>query len=953
MKGLNLAKHIVIGVVCIVLIVGMIIGDVLAATYFRLISQTLHQPTFTTETVETDEEVDSQYYKSEFDLDIERLREVQYAFSEQVQSEGAVLLKRGDLPMASGGRITIMGAGSSANSSTGFLYGGGGSGSIASDEALNVREIFEAAGYTVNPTMWDYYNTGAGAGNRDMTTGVPGEQPISDLNGSAAASSVSDYSDAAVVVIGRPGAEATDLPFVQGQDTSRHSLELSQNEIELVRWADEHFEQTIVLLNTMQAIELRPILDMDISVLWVGAAGEHGAVAIPDVLNGTVTPSGRTVDTWMNDMLVNDPAVVNQGQFYWGASADDVTNPYYVYAENIYVGYRYYETRYADAVAGDGNAGDYDYETVVDFPFGYGESYTTFEYSGFSVTEDEENVTVTVTVTNTGDYAGKEVVQVYMRSPYTVFDSSNGIEKEAVKLVGFDKTETLTTTGEGSSETVTIVIPKEEMKVYDAAVNETYIVEAGEYDFAVGANAHDALNNILATDGYGTDDGMTAAGNTALVGTITQDETDTETYAVGENGEAITNRLTDADIRTYDPDFEYLTRRNWEGTFPQPYGGEDKTFVADAAFAEAHEVPEPESSYEDAEAPATGEENGLTLASMIGLPYDHESWDMLLDQLTFADMNALLSAHFGNAEIDTIVKPYMIDSDGPAGITSSLGVGTRGFGYSVEVLIASTWNTELAYRNGELIGEDSLATLAPGWYAPGVNIHRSPFSGRNFEYYSEDSFLSGEFAGNVIAGAMTRGVYAYMKHFAVNDQETNRVLSSSFATEQAIREIYFAPFETAIRDYGANAMMIAMNRIGTIWVGHNKNILDGIVRGEWGFNGIINTDTMGLFGTDINDTAIAAGLDCFLDIQSVNEADFSDPAMLNELREAAHHILYVTANSNGMNGFTANTRIVDITPPWVIGVIFLSIVVIGGAAVGSVFNVIVTVRNMKKKENEA
>ena len=953
MKGLNLAKHIVIGVACVILIVGMIIGDVMASIYFRQISNVLGQRTFRTEETEGGEEIDSQYYKSEFDLDTERLRTAQRSLVEQIQSEGAVLLKRGDLPMATSGAITIMGAGSGADTSTGFLYGGGGSGSIASDEALNLREIFEEKNYTVNPVMWDYYNTGAGKGNRDISTGRAGEQPISSLEGTAAADSVARYNDAAVVVIGRPGAEANDLPFTMAEDPSRHSLELSPNELDLIEWADEHFDQTIVLLNTMQAIELRPILDMDISVLWIGAAGEGGAAAIPDVLNGTVSPSGRTVDTWMNDMLANDPAVVNQGRMLWGETEESASDQYYVYAENIYVGYRYYETRYADVVANEGNPGDYDYDAVVDFPFGYGESYTEFEYSGFSVDEDADNVIVTVTVTNTGDRAGREVVQVYMRSPYTDFDRENGIEKEAVKLVGFEKTKTLTTEGEGSSEVVTVTVPKENMRVYDAEVNETYIVEAGDYDFAVGRNAHDALNNILASDGHDTDDGMTANGNALLVGTIVQEETDTETYSVGENGERITNRLQDADIRTYDADFEYLTRSDWTGTFPETYGGEDRVFAGTAEMIAALEVPDPESSFEDSEMPVTGANNGLTLASMIGLPYDHESWDMLLDQLTFDDMSSLIAANFGNAGVTAVQKPPMLDTDGPAGITSSLGVGTRGYGYPVEVLVASTWDKDLAYRQGELVGEDALATLANGWYAPGVNIHRSPFSGRNFEYYSEDSFLSGEFAGNVIAGANTRGVYSYMKHFALNDQEMNRVLAASFATEQTARQIYFAPFETAVRNYGATAMMLAMNRIGLTWVGHNKDIVDGIVRGEWGFNGIINTDTMGLFGTDINDTAIAAGLDCFLSVETVNEADFSDPDMMMELREAAHHILYVTANSKGMNGFTANTRIVDIIPPWTVGVIILSIVVIGGALVGFVFNILRTIRNMKNKEVEA
>ena len=939
-KIVNLAKHIVITIACLLLVAIMAVGDVLAAHYYLLISSTLGQITYEVEQVAGGEAVDTQYFTSEFDYDQRALRAAQREFALQVQGEGAVLLQQGSLPIAASGGVTLMGAGSAENGEMGFLYGGGGSGGISTADALNLKEIFEQAGYTVNPAMWDYYNTGAGMGTRSLGNRRIGEQPLSNMP--ADVRDVTGYSDIGVVVISRPGAEGTDMPTTTEEDPDRTFLELSQNELDLIRFACEEagFTQVVLLLNTMQAVELSPVLGYeDLGILWVGGAGEEGAEAIPSLLNGTVNPSGRLVDTWVNDMLENDPAVVNQGDLRWNYG--ETTGTYVVYQEGIYVGYRYYETRYADAVMGAENVGNYDYASVVAYPFGYGLSYTTFDYSDFSLSESEDTVTVSLRVTNTGSVAGKEAVQLYMQSPYTQYDRDNGIEKEAVQLVGFDKTALLEP---GTSETVEITVPKEYMRVYDANGAGTYIVDAGDYWFSAGKNAHDALNNILAAQGYTTSDGMTAEGSAALAGSITQSELDTTTYATGENGFAITNQLSDINIQNYDSDFVYMTRQDWAGTVPQ---ATYELTVTEQMLADS-EVPDPVEN-PDAVMPTTGAGNGLSLVDMRGLEYDHDLWNTLLDQLTYEEMVGLLTANFSNAAVPSVQKPALTDSDGPAGITASLGAGASGYGYGVEVLLASTWNQDLARRQGQLIGEDSLFTLVSGWYAPACNIHRTAFSGRNFEYYSEDSLFSGIFAGEVLAGAGEKGVYCYLKHFALNDQETNRVRINTFSNEQAARQIYLRPFEIAVRDYGCNTMMLAMNCIGMTWVGHHRNLLENVVRGEWGFQGMINTDTQGYFGTEINDTAVWAGTDMFLSSQTVDEAEVrNNPTMMNELREAAHHILYVTANSNGMNGLSNNTRIVDITPPWVTWLVAGNVVVIGGALVGLVFNIRRTIKNQKK-----
>ena len=447
-----------------------------------------------------------------------------------MQIEGSVLLKNdADFPIKKEGNITLLGAGTAQTNSanTGFICTGGGSGGIDISKIPSLYDVFSDAGYNVNTIMWEYYNDGAGKSTRRVADGTVGEQQLSNMT-NLEIDSIKSYSDVGIVVIGRPGNEGSDLPFYSSEDPTKSYLELSQNEIDLIDMATEEFKQTVVLLNTMSSIDISSIMDKNITIIWIGAGGQKGILALPDILNGNANPSGHLNDTFATN-LINTPAAINQGDFKFTNVDMNDSNHYYVYAEGIYTGYHYYETRYADVVMNTPNAGVYHYSTEVAFPFGFGLSYTTFEYSNFKLSESSYNFIVNVTVKNSGNVAGKDSVQIYMQSPYTEYDKNNGIEKSAVELAGFTKTKEI---NPGDSKTVTIEIPKDIFRAYDAKNMKTYIVDDGIYYFAVGNDSHDALNNILNAQGYTVNDGMTEQGNSTLVGSYTQESFDAENICI-------------------------------------------------------------------------------------------------------------------------------------------------------------------------------------------------------------------------------------------------------------------------------------------------------------------------------------------------------------------------------------------------------------------------------------
>lgn len=909
------------------LCIGLGIGTSYAESYRSIISLYLGQET--SKVVETDPNAEVEdIYKSEFSNSRKLIRE-QKKFAETIQSEGSVLLinKNNALPSSTTKNITLFGT-----TSVDFQYGGAGAGSISTLGVPTLKEAFENYDYNVNSTVWNLYDTGAGSSYRRNagSSYTVGEAPVSIFTDDIK-NSFSSYNDMAIVVIGRTGMEGGDLALTTTEDSSKHSLQLSQNEIDTIQLAkDSGFKKVVVLLNTLNAMELNELETLDVDAcLWVGAGGQMGINAIPKMIRGDLVPSGRLVDTYARDAL-DAPAMQNFGSYsFKDASGNDISelknsnNNYLYYAEGIYVGYKYYETRYEDAVLNQGNAGTFNYKEEVQFPFGYGLSYTTFEYSNFNVKETEKTFEVTVTVKNTGAIASKDVVEVYLQTPYTQYDKTNGVEKSSVELVGFEKTDTIEPY---ESDTVTVSVDKSEMASYDYKNAKTYIVDDGTYYLSLGDSAHDALNNILAKKGKTVADGMDYDGDSAFVYEYVQDSFDKTTYATSSSGGEVTNKLDFADFSNYDSTVSYLTRNNWTDTFPKTYETTvgSRTAIPSEQLINDLQVPTvtDDGSYTMPTFDKVSESGALSLVNLNGLAYDSEYWDVLLDQMSKSDMyNLVRTGGYSTAAVSSIGKPATIDKDGSAGISSTLVGGKGAFGYPVESVVSSTWNKEIGYRVGELAGEDGLYTQTSGWYAPSMNIHRTAFSGRNFEYFSEDGYLSGKFGAAYVAGAESKGLYCYIKHFAFNDQETNRGSVATFLNEQAAREIYLEPFQISIEESHAHGVMAAMNRVGAKWVGHSKELMTDILRGEWNFEGMVITDQASFYTNYIDDLrpTLMAGVDLMLNTNGeLWQIDgYEDSAMYcSALRRATKNILYAVANSNAMNGVTASSKIVNVTPMW-------------------------------------
>ena len=775
------------------------------------------------------------------------------------------------------------------------------------------------------------------------------EAPWSKL--SSAESSFADYGDAAIVVFSRSGGEGADLPsgengtndsWIKGQEGDGNYLALSAEEKELLQNLktlkdNGTFKKIIVLINSSNAIEM-DFLNPEIcgedygidSAMWIGDVGQTGINGVAQLLAGEVTPSGSLVDSYLYDNMAN-PAMYNFYTQAYPNAADynlltdgpDVQGMYSVYQEGIYLDYRYYETRYEDAVMGTGNAGDYNWSTTVAFPFGYGDSYTTFEYSDFNVTESADAFNVTLKVTNTGStYSGKETVQLYFQSPYTDYDKANGIEKASAELCGFAKTDIL---APGASETVNITVDKSELRTYDANNAKTYIVDAGDYYFTAATDAHNAVNNILAAKGYtveNTDGRMTADGDVALTYKWTNAALDSTTYATSENGTAITNLFDEADPNksSSEPgEVTWLSRSNWVATFPtQPVVlNATQTLAVHLAFTRYDG-----SKADSVEMPTLGADNGLALVSMIGADYDDPQWDTLLDQLTFNEMVNTITLGFHNtAAIESIGKTRTKDENGPQGLTAALTGGASAMCYTSEDVMAATFNVDLINDVGRCIGEDCLAMGYSGLYGPGINMHRTAYSGRNFEYYASDPFVAGTICAAEVNGIQSKGVYVYLKHVALNDSESSRRGVNTWLNEQAAREIYLEVADKAVTDGGAWSVMTGFNRWGATWCGAYDNLLTGFLRGELGMRGMIITDYSGSSKyMDLADGLIA-GSDIWDSPDPTIHTTLApkyenDAYIVTEMRESMHKILYTVANSNAMNGWSSADRLKVITPWW-------------------------------------
>lgn len=815
----------------------------------------------------------------------------------RIEEEGIVLLENKDntlpLNVEKNAKVNVFG-----QSSTAIVYGGAGSG--ASDETDNVtlQEGLKQAGFDVNEDLTKFYEDHKTKKKGQNVFNLKGgdyninEPAISEYSDKLI-SDAKKFSDTAVVVFSRNGGEGGDLPMdmasYTGGDAGKHYLELQSCEQEMLSMVEKNFKHVIVLVNSSNAMELGFLEDKNVdAALWIGGPGSTGCVAVGEVLSGAINPSGRLVDTYAYD-LTTAPAYYNAGNFTYTSNGEDTSGHYVEYAEGIYVGYRYYETRYVDNATGkcDEDA----YGKVVQYPFGYGLSYTSFEQKITHHEVKDGKINIEIEVKNTGKVAGKDVAQVYVTAPYV----NGGIEKSFVELEGFAKTGMLEP---GKSEKVTVSFDVEDMAAYDYVEQGCYVLEKGTYEIKLMNNAHDVLDSF------------------------TYDVEDTIVY----NEDNARSSDKTAAVNTFDfvaGDVNYVSRSDWEGTLPTERVEKKE---ATAEILDQLNLDNINKLYvnpsNEGDKITTGADNGLTLSDMAGVPYDDEKWDKLLDELSVDEMAKLMGyGGFSTVEIASIDKVATIDIDGPAGL-NALTSDISGVQFPSEAVIGSTYNVELVDEMGQTYAQEANAHGVVGLYAPGVNIHRTPFSGRNFEYYSEDPVLNGKLGAAMTRGCNSMGVYCYPKHFALNDQETNRSGVCVWSNEQAMREIYLKAFEIVVKEGNNHGLMSSYNRIGTVWSGGCKELLTNVLRGEWGFEGAVATDYANAKLLNA-DQALMAGGDLML---STTGATLSDKVTgsiegQQKLRQASKNVLYMVVNSR------AYTNPVEMGfPYWILAQVALNIV---------------------------
>ena len=932
------------------------------------------------------------YYEGDFETEEERTKKGA-ELVKQVEAEGASLLmnENAALPLSEKAKVSLF-----STSSVNIVYGGTGSANVDTTKCDDLKTALEKEGFAVNKTLWDFYLTGdASAYTREDAGATAQDSAGSSGYGTAeiveapwklysdkVLKSVEEYSDAAIVVLSRIGGEGADSYFDNTLENSGNNekmnynyLALSQDEKDMLAGIKEmkdagKIKKIVVLINTSNALQVDFLKDNEYGVdatLWIGGVGQTGLNAVAEILSGKVNPSGSLPDTYCFDNY-SSPVMQNFTPIVYDGDTSEIpehADTYMLYQEGIYVGYKYYETRYEDYVMGKGNAGEYAYSDDVAFPFGYGLSYTDYEYSNLSYVFDKDASTYTfkVTVTNKGEVEGKETVQIYVSSPYTEYDIENKVEKASVSLVGFGKTKMLKP---GESEELTIVVDGDYVASYDAYGAGTYIMDAGDYYFTAATDAHNAANNVLAAKGYtaeNTEGRMDAAGNASLVVTWNNPELDKTTYATSDAGTKIENQLNSSDPNMNEEvgqKVTYLTRNDWEGTMPSL----EKTVKIALndylvkALQDQQYATDPEAK---AEMPTLGADNGMKLFDLIGKEYDDPAWDKLLDQLTVEDMVSLIGDSFHwTMPILSVQAPGTRDENGPQGLTvalfgSHLGVETTAL--TSEDVLAATFNKELVEAIGNIVGNDCLDAEVTFLYGPGANIHRSPYSGRNFEYYSEDGYLSSEIGRYEVKGIEDKGVRVVMKHFALNDCEQDRIGLGVWLNEQAAREIYLRAFQGALEDSqaGGNGVMMAYTRWGTRWSGANAGLVKGIMNEEWQCNGLQITDNVlnsmvnGIDGV-MGGTTTYDSMLAFMITGGNGLPQFAeDPVAVAAMREACHHNLYAIANSQAMNGIGADTTIKE-TEPIVIGVCRTGAIIFSALFVVSLALWIIKIRKFKKTE---
>ena len=841
------------------------------------------------------------------------------ALCTEIAEEGIVMLKNDDsaLHLAEGSKVNVFGW-----SSTNPIYGGTGSGAL-SDAYPTVDFLtgLTDAGIEYNQNLVDFYKGWrdsrpvVGMMGQDWTIPEPAVSDYEDLITSA-----KDYSDTAIFFIARSGGEGADLPTsYDGQDTfsaegpfgalgvrysdqkddldaSKSYLEISNREKALLDKVTSTFDKVIVVVNSANAMELGFVRDYSQikSVIYCPGTGQTGFDGLGEIIAGKVNPSGKTADIFLAD-LMNTPTSNNFGDFdYTNMSEFGVDNmfaeggkafPTFVnYVEGIYVGYKFYETAAVEAAAGNY---EFDYDANVIYPFGYGLSYTTFTQEMGEINNDGTTVSFDVTVTNSGSVAGKDAVEVYFNPPYT----NGGIEKAAANLVAFEKTETLEP---GASTTVSISFPVEDMASYDTYGHGCYVLEAGDYEISINKDSHNKI-----------------AAKTVNIGTeVVYDQNNKRST----DQVAATNQFGFAEGGV-----TYLSRadgfKNYAEATAAPSSFEmaeeyKKDYVNNTNYSEAN-------YNNDADVmPTTGAKNGVKLEQLRGLDYDDPMWDTLLDEMSVAEMNTLIElGGYETSAVESIGKVMTYDCDGPASINNNF-TKQGSIGFPAAVMIACTWNKDIAHRFGASIGRMANDMDVSGWYAPATNTHRSAFAGRNFEYYSEDGVLAGWMCANAVQGAREWGVYSYVKHFATNDQETNRTgLLCTWLNEQSLREIYLKSFEIAFKNGNPGATMVAFNNIGIVPAEACPELLNTVLRGEWGFRGFAETDYFGGYGYQDADRMIRNGCDLMLATYSTPESTVTDQTSatsVNAMRTASKNILYTVVNSRAYDK-AVNTGL----PTWV------------------------------------
>lgn len=845
---------------------------------------------------------------------------------EDVGDEGMVLVKNESsmLPLEADSNINVFGW-----ASTNPIFGGTGSGSSANTDAVGIIQSLQNAGFNTNEELTqmyvDYQGTrllpGPGEGGTDWTL----SEPTVDYYTDEVMKQAKEFSDTALIVISRSGGEGMDVPsdmhsVVTGNadirdevadgnpnygyfaskytnnseeyfdfDEGESYLELSNTEEDMIEKVCSEFDNVAVVINANNTMELGWVDQYDSikSVILAPGTGSTGMSALGKILDGEVNPSGKTVDTYIYD-LTQSPVYNNVGHFGYTnvddlkaeiLAADDAYQgviAFVDYVEGIYMGYKFFETAAEEGVL--------NYEAMVQYSFGHGLSYTTFTQEMQSFKDNGDSVSFDVNVTNTGDVAGKDVVEIYYTPPYY----NGGIEKASVNLLDFEKTEILEP---GQSQTISFTVDKEDMASYDSkgvkTKNGGYVLEAGEYIISVRSDSH----TVIAQESFNVDE-------------------DINYEEIGRSSDevAATNQFQDYSAGTV----EYLSRAdgfaNYATALASPaedrYVMDDATREQISSKSTAHYDP---TLYDDSEAemPTTGADNGLKLEDFTGVDYDDASWEDLLDQLSVEEMVEMVNlGGFQTIAVKSVDKARTLDSDGPTGLNDWY-VGVYGTAFPTAVMIAQTWNKELAYGVGDAMSAEYAECGIYGWYGPAMNIHRNPFNGRNFEYYSEDGVLSGKMVEQTVNAAGERGVYAYIKHFVLNDQETNRcTFLLTYCDEQALREIYLKPFEECIKDYDYSskplAVMSSFNFIGGIYCGANTHLLNNVLRDEWGFRGMVITDWDGSYGYQNTDDCIRNGNDLMLGFNTYESNEITDTeaaSCVQALRQASKNILFTVANS--------------------------------------------------------